>query len=91
MVSASAAHRHRPLSSIPVLTISLSDLDGIFTGGVYRNKACALMSLFWPTHARRPARGADLTFAPQLQRALHANVKSKSSTSNLILLVVLRF
>jgi hypothetical protein len=35
--------------------------------------------------------GADLAFATQLPRALYANVKSKSSTSNVILLVVLRY
>jgi N-acetylmuramoyl-L-alanine amidase CwlA len=39
----------------------------------------------------RTTSGAELTFAPQLPRALDANVKSKSSTSSLILLVVLRF
>jgi len=42
-------------------------------------------------HLLQTPSGADLTFAPQSPRALHANVKSKSSTSNLILLVVLRF
>ena len=35
--------------------------------------------------------GADLTFAPQSPRTRHANVKSKNSARNLILLVVLRF